>query len=103
MRRRVRRAFGFTLTTTGGVITLVTPSDETHVWRVEVQPSFVTSAKMRMGSWSFGALTGAAVSAKLQGTQVAYQELTLGPRVLPDPVTFTPYADTAVLALVESA
>jgi hypothetical protein len=94
---------GFTLTTTGGVITLETPGAETHEWRVEVQPTFVTSAKLRMLTWDFTSLDGATASASLLGSQVASQALTLGPPVSPDPVEFTPYADTAVLTVQEPA
>lgn len=82
-------AFGATLTTTGGVVTLTTPNVGGNLWKVKVTPSYLTfAAPMRLRSISAShplGITAASVVLTTASGAETTQALATTPTVSPDP------------------
>lgn len=95
---------GASLDTTGGVITLQTPSDESHQWDVRVTPGANIPLPMRISSASLTHPEG--ITSAQAYTNTPGQSITLTGfpgDVSPDPATFPLPALVAAVSVVEGA
>ena len=96
-------AVGASLATVAGSVTLTTPDDETHDWRVTVQANFLpTGAPLRMKSFALTHPLGIAAASVVSGSETVALAVS-EPSATPDPASFTTPALSASLVIEEDA
>lgn len=99
-------AVGATLTTTGGVVQLTTPTSESHTWEVVVSADFlIGTSKLRMRNASFAGLPGLTTAqARLwvDGALTESISLTTANPITPNPAAFTDFGNAVTLFLDET-